>query len=171
MATLYAILGIILYIGFMEEIYKPIESFDGYEISNLANVKSIKFEKHRILKQNNCNRYSQVRLMNGGKKYSRNIHKLVWVAFNGQVPDGFVIDHKDNDRRNNGLSNLRIITQSQNLVAYHRRIGNRGTIGKSGNRYSARVSMNGKRVYLGIFDTHEMAREEIKKYDYETFKI
>jgi hypothetical protein len=34
--------------------------------------------------------------------------------FNGPIPDGMFIDHFDQDRQNNKISNLRLVTRSEN---------------------------------------------------------
>jgi hypothetical protein len=41
-------------------------------------------------------------------------HTLVAETFLGSRPDGFVIDHIDNDKENNKVSNLRYITSGEN---------------------------------------------------------
>ena len=41
-------------------------------------------------------------------------HRIIWEMHNGPIPDGFQIDHKDTNRANNKLENLRISTNSQN---------------------------------------------------------
>jgi len=43
------------------------------------------------------------------------LHRIVWKAFNGKIPQGMEIDHIDEDRSNNALSNLRLLTKGQNL--------------------------------------------------------
>lgn len=43
------------------------------------------------------------------------IHRLVWETFKGEIPEGMVIDHIDGNRSNNSLSNLRLVTQSENM--------------------------------------------------------
>lgn len=43
-------------------------------------------------------------------------HRIVWVLFNGEIPNGLIIDHIDSDRKNNKINNLQMITQSKNCV-------------------------------------------------------
>ena len=55
-----------------------------------------------------------------GKRTYPNLHQLVWESFNGEIPEGFVIDHIDNNPKNNHLSNLQIVTRQQNTLKWHR---------------------------------------------------
>lgn len=41
------------------------------------------------------------------------VHRLVWEAFNGPIPDGLTINHKDGDKANNHLDNLEPATHLQ----------------------------------------------------------
>jgi len=41
-------------------------------------------------------------------------HRLVWMAFNGKIPNGLEIDHINRDKHDNSLSNLRLVTHSEN---------------------------------------------------------
>lgn len=43
------------------------------------------------------------------------VHRLVWEAFNGPIPEGYTIDHIDTDRTNNKLNNLRCCTLKENV--------------------------------------------------------
>lgn len=43
-----------------------------------------------------------------GKVYRA--HCLVWLIHHGEIPEGFEVDHKDTDKLNNKLSNLRLAT-------------------------------------------------------------
>ena len=47
-------------------------------------------------------------------KFNRPIHRLVWETFNGEIPEGLEIDHMDNNRKNNALSNLQLVTRTEN---------------------------------------------------------
>lgn len=48
-----------------------------------------------------------------GKKYWT-VHRIVWDAFVGDVPEGFVIDHIDENKLNNRLSNLECVSYAEN---------------------------------------------------------
>ena len=43
-------------------------------------------------------------------------HRVIWCLSNGPIPDGYQIDHRDNNPSNNRLSNLRLVTPSQNQM-------------------------------------------------------
>ena len=43
-------------------------------------------------------------------------HLFVWYWFNGPIPDGWEVDHLDNDPLNNCLSNLEAVTKSENQI-------------------------------------------------------
>lgn len=42
------------------------------------------------------------------------LHRQVWIYHNGDIPQGYVIDHIDRNRANNQIENLRLATQSEN---------------------------------------------------------
>ena len=42
------------------------------------------------------------------------VHRFIWECFNGLIPEGKVIDHINNDKKDNRLCNLQIMTQQQN---------------------------------------------------------
>jgi hypothetical protein len=43
------------------------------------------------------------------------VHKIVWETFKGEVPVGYDVDHIDNDKRNNKLENLQLLTHKENI--------------------------------------------------------
>lgn len=43
------------------------------------------------------------------------MHRLVWEAFNGAIPEGYEIDHVDENKGNNSLGNLRLMTRLENM--------------------------------------------------------
>ena len=48
-------------------------------------------------------------------------HRVIWFYFNGDIPKGLEINHKDEDKANNSLDNLELLTRADNI-----RYGTRG---------------------------------------------
>ena len=89
------------------EIWKDYKDYEGlYQVSNLSRVKSIKFGKERILKQNIRGGYYYVCLSKNGivKKYQ--VHRLVAEAFIDNPDNLPQVNHKDEDKTNNNVDNL-----------------------------------------------------------------
>lgn len=49
-----------------------------------------------------------------GRSHCHLAHTVIWRAFNGDIPDGYEVDHINNIRSDNRLVNLQILTKSQN---------------------------------------------------------
>lgn len=61
-------------------------------------------------------------------KLSQNyVHRIIWETFNGEIPDGYQIDHINTIRTDNRLENLRMVTCKENhnnpLTIKHKLIG------------------------------------------------
>lgn len=106
------------------EVWKDIVGYEGlYQVSNKGRVKSLR--NNIILKQSaERNGYPCIVLSVGNKPKTFYVHHLVSEAFVGNRPKGrmngdwnkkFVINHKDENRLNNNIENLEIITQSENI--------------------------------------------------------
>lgn len=72
------------------------------------------------------------------------------------------IDHKDWNKTNNRKSNLRKVSKSENNINIKRKSNNTSgytsaTLNKCSGKYIARISINGKRIYIGTFDSFEAA--------------
>ena len=140
----------------MEE-YRNIKGYEGhYQVSNLGNVKSLKFSKEKVLKHSfSSYGYKQVQLCFNGSVKTVNNHKLVAMAFLGHEPSGhnIVVDHIDNNPLNNNVNNLQLITQRENLSKDRK--GSSKYRGVSWynitKKWVARVHINGKRCNLGYF--------------------
>ena len=102
----------------MIEDWKDIIGYEGlYQISNFGNVKTLKYNKSKLLKGavNNYG-YRQVNLSRDGVVKSFKIHQLVATHFLNHVVNGYqkVINHIDFDRLNNVVSNLEIVSPREN---------------------------------------------------------
>lgn len=47
-------------------------------------------------------------------KKPKRVHRLIWEAFNGEIPDGMEIDHINTNRCDNRLCNLQLCTRKEN---------------------------------------------------------
>jgi hypothetical protein len=108
-----------IYRNLLEEIWKPIEGYNNYYISNHGNIMSFKrYKNGRILKQISCtNGYLKIILYNNGKQENISIHRLVAKAFiNNSNPDIFnEVNHIDENKQNNHYLNLEWCTQQYNV--------------------------------------------------------
>lgn len=43
-------------------------------------------------------------------------HKVVWLALNGQIQAGLFINHKNEDKTDNSIANLELVTHGQNIA-------------------------------------------------------
>ena len=98
----------------MEEIFVKVKGYDGYEVSNTGKIKSLKTNRLLTPQKNNCG-YLYILLTDSNKKVRINlIHRLVFDSFIG-ITDGLEINHLDEDKENNRLDNLELITHEDNL--------------------------------------------------------
>lgn len=56
--------------------------------------------------------------LNDGKRIVKypSVHRFVYETFNGEIPDGMTIDHKNNDKSKNNPTNLQTLSNSENCV-------------------------------------------------------
>lgn len=102
----------------MKEIFKNIEGFEGYQISNLGNVKSLNYNrtgKEQILKPTkDKDGYLYVSLCKQGKRKCYKIHRLVAQAFLDNPNNYPIINHRDENPLNNNVTNLEFCTPKYN---------------------------------------------------------
>lgn len=106
-----------------------------------------------------------IRISINKKKYRE--HRLIWAMFNGKIAGE--IDHKNRNRSDNRIENLRDVSHSDNILNsnfYTGETGERG-ISINGSGYRVRIQINGVRKTLGTFKT---LSDAIKARDEFTIK-
>ena len=49
----------------------------------------------------------------------RRLHRAIWKSYNGEIPKGYHIHHKDHNKENNDISNLELISPSAHSIHHH----------------------------------------------------
>ena len=99
----------------MNEIWKAIEDYPNYEVSNLGNVRNKKTKK--VLKPAKLNTgYLQVRIKDSTGVYrGRYVHRLVITTFcSVENMDNLDCNHRDENKENNQLDNLEWLSHKEN---------------------------------------------------------
>lgn len=112
----------------MEEEWKSISGYEGYEVSNCGRVRSLdrtihskngryRLHKGRVLKQKKSKKgYLRVNLCGEDGTKTKSIHRLVLEAFIGPCPADMETRHLNGDPADNRLANLRYGTHGENIL-------------------------------------------------------
>ena len=118
----------------MLEEWREVRGYEGlYEVSDMGRVRSLdrvvhlsensvrpacdSLRKGRILKPEKDTRggYMIVNLSKDGSVKKKKIHRLVMEAFVGECPEGYQVNHLDENPENNALLNLEYVTCKENI--------------------------------------------------------
>ena len=142
----------------MEEIYKVIDGFENYSISNLGNVVN-NISKYILNPSIAGDGYYQIRINNKNKK----IHRLVAIAFISNLTNSKMVDHINENKLDNSVVNLRWCTRSQNSMNIGIRANNHSGITgvhqiKSG-KWISRYKLNNRTIHIGTYNTIKEATQ------------
>ena len=111
----------------MEEIWKDIPGYEGlYQASNLGRIRSLDrvvrhnyndtaVKKGKVLKQSlNQNGYYKVNLCNNLVYKTHIVSRLIYSTFNGPIPEGMQVNHINEIKTDNRLSNLNLLSPLEN---------------------------------------------------------
>jgi len=163
------------------EVWKDIKGYEGfYQISTLGRVKSlyriielidgrIRKHKERILKNNiQKNGYLTVILCDKTSQKTKHIHQLIAVNFfNHKTGYKKVVDHIDNDKKNNSISNLQIITARENVCKSLKNSASKyigvSKARKNSKKWRSEITYKKISYYLGTFETEINAHKAYKE--------
>lgn len=160
----------------METKWKTILNHSMYQVSDNGLVRSLRFNKIKIMRQINVHGYYYVNLTgDNGVKNRFAIHRLVATAFLPNPENKPAVDHIDCNKSNNNVSNLRWVTHSENsnnpITRENARkglIGHYAGLGRFGSKHPLskpieRIDINGNVVEYECIDA--AARDGFTKGD------
>lgn len=142
------------------DIAKCIETFD-YKNGNLY----YKLIKKRGMKVGDkagyfCKSTGYVKVKIEGKTFT--LHRIIFAMHHGFCPK--MVDHKNQDKLDNRIENLRPCSRQENVVNSKVRVDNpygyKGvTFHKASGKFAAQTMWNQKRIHIGLFNTIEEAAQ------------
>ena len=159
------------------ETWKDIPGYEGvYRCSDKTRIMSLKrkyVRENRILNLWYDNHgYLSVGFNKNNKLKIHKVHQLMGICFLGHNPQSKnVVDHIDNNKKNNNLNNLQIITHRVNTSKDKKNKTSQYTgvsWSSSNNKYKTQITIENKQIHLGVFDDdyeaflmYEMAKMNI----------
>ena len=139
-----------------EEIWKDIKGYEGYQVSNFGNVRSLNYNKTKKIKilipsLDNYG-YNYLLLYKNSKRKHFTVHRLVAQAFIPNPNNLPQVNHKDEDKTNNCVENLEWCTNKYNC--------NYGT-------RNVRIKEHQNKPMLGKFGKDNPHSKQIYQYDME----
>jgi hypothetical protein len=158
-----------------KEIWKTIDGYENYQVSNLGNVKSLNYRKTGLPMLlnpvTNSSGYYNVCLYSNGFKKIIHVHQLVAIAFLSHTPCGFkfVVNHKNFIKTDNRLTNLEIVTNRENCNLKHIKSTSK-YVGVYWNKrlkkWQSQIKIKSKKIYLGLYkdelDAHNAYQNALK---------
>lgn len=91
-------------------------------------------------------------------------HRLIWMMFNGDIPDGMQIDHINRIKDDNRIENLRIVHHQINGLNK-----NSKNVSLRNNKFMGKVVLNGNLIHKR-FDNYEEAKNWVIEKKSEIFE-
>lgn len=115
------------------------------------------------------NKYSQCKYHPG--RFTEYNHRILYEVFhNKKIVKGMQVDHINKNPRDNRVSNLRLLTKTQNMQNRRSKRNAKSkykgvTYNKKSKRkpWKARINYNKRQIYLGSFETQLQAFQAYKK--------
>jgi DNA primase catalytic subunit len=143
----------------MEEIWKDIDGYDDYKISNLGRIRSFKPVAYKcvdgILKQSiSKGGYCVVGLQKNGNRKGFLVHRLVAQAFISNPENKPCVNHISGVKDDNSIENLEWVTYSENEKHAYNKLGKKsksngiaGRIGKANPNSKPVICLNNNEYF------------------------
>lgn len=151
------------------EIWKVVEGYENYQVSNLGRVKGtngqiMKVQPHRM-------GYAHVNFYRKGRVKGFNVSRLVAAAFAPNWSPDLVVGHRDGDKQNNCIDNLLMLEHRENTLRSLRRLGKKRGAYLYRNKWVAQITVNQQKIQLGTFDTEGEAQLAYYEYYLKTHGV
>ena len=100
-------------------------------------------------------------------------HRMAWLYNNGVLEPDMVVDHINHNKLDNRLSNLRLVSKSENSKNLSKPKNNTSGVAgvyKDRGRWRSKITVNGKNKYLGTYSNKEGAvksrMEALERYKF-----
>lgn len=137
------------------ETWKSLPNYENrYAISNYGRIKNIKNRRMRVSSVNH-NGYAVITLKTNGIPKTYKIHILVWEVFGDTPRKNLTIDHIDNDKTNNHIDNLQLLSMRDNIVKaknFYKKSGLPTGVSRKNSKYQSALTVDGRSYYLGVFN-------------------
>ena len=165
-------------IGYKNKIYNKYDLTGEYGIGYMSNGKCFYFDldDYEIIKDycwhsDNYGAIKACELRNRG--YSVYMHRLIF-GLRKNIDYSIQVDHINHNRADNRKENLRLVDNSHNQM--NTKIGKNNLSGEKGvsfqkasQKYMARITVNKKVIYLGLFEDIKDAKNARKEAEKEYF--
>jgi hypothetical protein len=143
----------------MSEQFKQIKEYPEYVINDKGIIKrNGKVRKPTITPKG----YLRIRLSNNNVVKNFFVHRLVYETFIGDIPNGYYVNHIDENKQNNSIDNLNLMTNKEN--------DNWGTrnskIGRTSKQYILQKTLDGT-----IINRYNSSRVIFKTTDYDYINV
>lgn len=160
----------------VEEIWKDIEGFNGYQVSNLGQVRNLGGQKTKYRNSYRTNTAKTLNPWMGTHGYlfvmmpgqlKRSVHRLVAKAFCDGYFEGAQVNHKNGIRDDSRAANLEWVTASGNELHARLVLGKVTPVNKfknGGEHINARpiIATNPE----GLSFKYECARDAVREHDF-----
>lgn len=103
------------------EIWKKAKGFeDRVEVSNFGHVRQkTKSGEYKINVKKGV-RYLFLTKTKNGITQNFHLHRVIYETFVGEIPEGYIIHHKDENKQNNAVSNLLMVSAEDHVRIHFR---------------------------------------------------